>query len=66
MQSDEYQNLTLEEKEEYVKEFQDWHNTQQLEEWTTACSKINDVIATLKRVEVKVQYWHCITCPDLC
>jgi hypothetical protein len=55
MRSDEYQNLTSEVKEEYVKEFQEWRDTRQLGEWTTARSKTNDVIATSKRVEVEVQ-----------
>ena len=55
MQSDKYQNLTSEEKEEYLKEYQTWHETQQLGEWITAHFKTNDVIATSKRVEVEVQ-----------
>ena len=52
--SDEYQNLTSE-KEEYLKEYQTWHETWQLGEWITAHSKTNDMIATLKRVEVEMQ-----------
>jgi hypothetical protein len=56
MRSDEYQNLTLDEEEHYVKKYQEWRDTRNLGEWITARSKTNDVIATTKKIEVEVQF----------
>jgi hypothetical protein len=57
MRSPEYHNLTPEEKEQYVKEYEEWRTTRQVGEWVSSQSKTRDVLATVKRVESEVRDW---------
>ncbi|KAH9979290.1 hypothetical protein BGW80DRAFT_1124780, partial [Lactifluus volemus] len=53
--SSEYQALSSEEKEQYVKEYQEWRETRQLGEWTTGRSKTNDVVTTGRNIEIEFE-----------
>ncbi|KAI0259616.1 hypothetical protein BC834DRAFT_974102 [Gloeopeniophorella convolvens] len=50
----EYHALTQEEKNEMIKEYEEYRETRRVGEWMTAQSKTNDVVSTLSRVELEL------------